>query len=279
VEGFAILRCRRCGLGRTELPADFDPLRQYDEGYFQGARADGYADYPGSERVLRREFRAGLQHLLRHGPSSGKLLEVGCAYGYFLEEARARFTGCGVEPAEGAAAAARARGLDVASGTAHPEFLATRGPFDAFVLLDVIEHVACPGELLLTLARHARPGAALLLSTGDWGSLSARLLGRRWRLMTPPQHLWFFTRAALQRLLARAGFSVLDVRHPWKRVPLELIAYQLGRSLGLQPALQRVPWPDLGLPLNLFDALRLVARYTGLAEPESRGAPPTAPGQ
>lgn len=272
VRGFAIARCPGCGLGRTRLPPGFDPLALYDEGYFQGAQDDGYADYRGSERILRAEFRSALAHLRREGARAGKLVEVGCAYGYFLDEAAGSFEVHGTEVAEAPAAACRARGLDVSSGILTEAFLESRGPFDAFVLLDVIEHLAQPDALVALLARHARPDARLLLSTGDWGSLTSRLLGRRWRLMTPPQHLWFFTRASLTRLLARAGFEVTSVCYPWKRVPLELMAFQLGRWLHLQALLRRVPMPDVGLPVNLFDALRLVARYRGAPTVEGPGA-------
>lgn len=266
VRGFAIARCRRCGLGRTRRPRDFDPLELYGEAYFTGGHDDGYADYPGSEPILRREFRAALAHLQRSGAPSGRLVEVGCAYGYFLDEAAAHFRVHGFEVAAEAAAAARGRGHDVVHGPVTETGLSARGPFDAFVLLDVIEHLADPLEVLSRLARHARPGAHLLLSTGDWGAITARVAGRHWRLMTPPQHLWFFTRATIALTLARAGFRVVDVRYPWKQVPLRLMAYQLGRALGVQHLVARLPLPELGLPVNLFDALRLVARREGALE-------------
>ncbi|NOT32275.1 MAG: class I SAM-dependent methyltransferase [Planctomycetes bacterium] len=263
VRGFPIVRCRRCGVGRTLVAANFDPRSLYDETYFQGGRHDGYADYQGSARVLRGEFRAAFRQLGRAGIQSGRLLEVGCAYGYFLDEAARAFRVSGVEVAESAASACRSRGHDVASGVATEAFLSARGPFDALVMLDVIEHLQRPDEVLALLARHAKPGAALLLSTGDWGSLTSRVMGRRWRLMTPPQHLWFFTQASLAKLLAQAGFRVTAVQHPWKQVPLGLMAYQLGRALGLQALVRRLPVPTLGLPVNLFDAVRVVARFTG----------------
>lgn len=263
VRGFPIVRCRRCGVGRTLVAPGFDALGIYDEAYFQGGRHDGYADYQGSALVLRGEFRAAFRQLGRAGVQHGQLLEVGCAYGYFLDEAARVFRVSGVEVAESAASACRARGHDVASGVVTEEFLCARGPFDALVMLDVIEHLQRPDEVLALLARHAKPGAVLLLSTGDWGSLASRVMGRRWRLMTPPQHLWFFTQSSLAKLLAQAGFRVTDVQHPWKQVPLGLMAYQLGRALGLQAFVQRLRMPTLGLPVNLFDAVRVVARFTG----------------
>jgi SAM-dependent methyltransferase len=255
VKGFAIVACE-CGLARTLLPPGFDPASIYTSAYFQGGQSDGYADYEGSAEELRGEFRRTLQALTRH-VDRGRLLELGCAYGFFLEAARARFAVCGVEISYHARAACLARGLAV-EREATPEFLAAHGPFDAAVLLDVIEHLRDPGEVLARLHAAMRSGAQLLITTGDHGSLLARVMGRRWRLMTPPQHLWFFAPRTLRALLARHGFRVHTVEHPWKLVPLALIAYQAARYVGGQGLARRFA-PSGRLPINLFDAMRIVA--------------------
>src|SRR5207247_2399809 len=103
VNGCDILQCTECGLGRTETPA-FDPAAYYTEEYFSGRRADGYADYLGAEPVLRREFARSVDFIRRYR-SAGKLLELGCAYGFFLKEAARYFDVAGLELAPDAAAA------------------------------------------------------------------------------------------------------------------------------------------------------------------------------
>jgi len=77
--------------------------------------------------------------------------------------------------------------------------------------------------------------------------------------MTPPQHLWFLTRASMRRMARTLGFAVEHVDHPWKIVPASLIAFQLRRMLGLRAAPARSA-SRLGLPVNLFDAMRVVLR-------------------
>lgn len=67
--GYAILRCPDCGLGST-CAGDFDPARIYSRDYFSGGRSDGYADYVGSEAVLRKESRRVLRALADAGCSS-----------------------------------------------------------------------------------------------------------------------------------------------------------------------------------------------------------------
>ncbi|MEY2934768.1 MAG: hypothetical protein RL033_5517 [Pseudomonadota bacterium] len=257
VNGFAILACSGCGLARTELPPDFDPASIYTASYFDGGQHDGYADYQGSEATLRSEFARTLDVLARHGLRGGNLLELGCAYGYFLEEARSRFTVSGVEVSEHAREACRARGLRVERELSS-ELLTERGPFDVAVLLDVIEHLADPAAVLGNVRGALRSGSKLLLTTGDFGALPARLAGKRWRLMTPPQHLWFFSSSTIEQLLQRTGFRVVELSHPWKLVPLSLIAFQGLRVAGLNAPdwVRQLPG---SLPLNLFDAMRVVA--------------------
>jgi SAM-dependent methyltransferase len=255
VNGFAIVECT-CGLARTALPAGFDPASIYTAEYFQGGHRDGYADYAGSGDELRHEIRRTLAALTRH-VADGKLIELGCAMGFFLDEASRKFTTCGVEISEHARETCRARGLDVVRD-ADESFLAARGPFDAAVMLDVIEHLEDPGAVLDRLHHAMRPGAQLLVTTGDYGSLLARAMGRRWRLMTPPQHLWFFSPRTVTALLARHGFRVHTVEHPWKLVPVALVAYQATRYLGGQGLFRRFAPPGR-LPINLFDSMRVIA--------------------
>jgi len=259
VNGFGIVECA-CGLARTAVPADFDPESIYTEAYFSGGRADGYADYENSADALHAEFRRIVTVLQEYVPA-GRLVEYGCAYGFFLEVAQQAFTGFGIEVSDHARQSCLDRGLDVVRHVT-PEELVDRGPFDAAVMLDVIEHLADPESVLEQLHASMRPGGHLLITTGDYGSLLARVMGRRWRLMTPPQHLWFFTPHTLTTLLEQRGFRVHVLDHPRKLVPLELVAYQASRYLRAQRLVRRFPLRG-SIPVNLFDAMRVVAERIG----------------
>lgn len=245
-------------MGKTQLPAGFSTAGIYTEEYFQGGQADGYSDYLGSEDVLRAEFRTVLEALHHTGATGGKLLELGCAYGFFLAEAKSSFDVHGIEMSDSAAQFCRSRGLDVEQGGLTEEFVARQAPFDAVVMLDVIEHLPEPDVVLELLYRAMKPGARLLLSTGDWESVLSRIMGKKWRLMTPPQHVFFFSPRTMSAMLLRLGFDVIECRKPWKIVPFDLALYQLGRILGMSkpPRWNRA---HFGLPVNLFDAFCIVA--------------------
>ncbi len=258
-----ILQCVQCGLGRAEC-SNFDVQGYYTEDYFSGARADGYVDYRGSEPVLRREFARTLQ-FIRGFRNSGRLLEIGCAYGFFLEEARNFYDVAGIEIADAAVAFCRARGLSVTNGVADESVLARFGMLDVIVLLDVVEHLPDPQSTLALCRKHLNPGGVIVITTGDFASFYARLAGRNWRLMTPPQHLWFFTPQSIQRLSHSLGFKLEACDHPWKVVPLALIEFQMRRLLGARRGRSSMLANRIGLPVNLFDAMRCVFRKPGPA--------------
>jgi SAM-dependent methyltransferase len=258
--GCAILQCAECGLGRAQA-SDFDPGAYYTGDYFSGGRADGYANYRGAELVLRREF-ANTVDFIRKYRASGRLLDVGCAYGFFLQEARCFFDVTGIEIAEDAAAYCRQRGLPVLTGVANEGNLAQLGMMDVIALLDVVEHLPTPHETLALCARHLTPGGLIVITTGDFASLYANLFGARWRLMTPPQHLWYFTRESIRRISRPLGLTIESCDHPWKIVPISLIAFQIRRMLGMRTA-GTSKTSGVGLPVNLFDAMRIVLRKSG----------------
>jgi 2-polyprenyl-3-methyl-5-hydroxy-6-metoxy-1,4-benzoquinol methylase len=254
-QGCDILRCQACGLGRAEA-CGFDAASYYNDEYFCGRHADGYADYVGAEFILRRQFARDVRRIRRLRPS-GRLLEIGCAHGFFLQEAKRYFDVIGIELAAEAAAHCRRNGLNVITGAVCPDLLERVGPVDVVVMLDVIEHLPDPHEALSLCARRLRPGGLIVLTTGDFGSLAARCAGVGWRLMTPPQHLWFFTVESFRRWTPHLGMQLRAVDHPWKLVPLSLIAFQLARMTG-----RRWVTPSrvnrMGVPVNLFDAMRIV---------------------
>ena len=79
---------------------------------------------------------------------------------------------------------------------------------DVIVLLDVIEHLPDPQEILELCRRYLNRDGIIVITTGDFASVYARLAGRHWRLMTPPQHLWYFTPESMARLARALGLGL-----------------------------------------------------------------------
>lgn len=206
----------------------------YSEAYFESPDpACGYPVYRSDRVAVRDKAERLLPAVERHG-RKGRLLDVGCAYGFIMEVARERgWQVAGIEPAEAVAASAASRlGAPVATDLVSAGLPAAS--FDAVLVWDVIEHLPDPRRALDEVARVLRPGGVLSVVTPDIGSLAARLLGRRWEEMRKmPEHIYFFDRASLSTLLRAAGFEPVE----WGTV---------GKRMSLQETLSRLapaaPW-------------------------------------
>lgn len=208
---YRLVRCAGCGLVWVSNPPSSEELQGlYNEAYWEDPATEGYSGYARLEREKRMHFASLINILERFRPPDKSVLEIGCAYGYFLDEAKKRgWRVRGLEFSPYAAAFARDRlGLDVSVGGIE-QITEAAESVGVVVMWDVIEHLPDPTAAVRTAWRILKPQGLLALSTGDVGSLSARIHGRCWSLMTPPWHLFYFTRRSLRLLMRRSGFSVI----------------------------------------------------------------------
>ncbi|HEU0303752.1 MAG TPA: class I SAM-dependent methyltransferase [Gaiellaceae bacterium] len=268
-DGYDVVRCPSCGLVfRAELP-DESALRDiYDEGYFRDrpGRADrhGYADYLRDARLHRANARRRLRLLT--GRPRGRLLDVGCAAGFFVDEARrAGWDASGIDVSEAMVDWARSNlRVPVVCASFTSAELALP-PLDAITMWDYIEHSIDPRRDLAAAREQLRPGGLLALSTGDIGAITSRLAGRRWHLLTPEHHNFFFDGRTLRRLLHETGFDVLDARH---RASVYSLTHALYKLVAPMPGTVRRVARDIGgsslgsiaIPINLYDIVTVVAR-------------------
>jgi 2-polyprenyl-3-methyl-5-hydroxy-6-metoxy-1,4-benzoquinol methylase len=203
-----IVRCLQCGLVRQNpQPTESDLIDAY------GEVEDERYEEEATGRV--ETFGRALGDLMRHEPG-GKLLDVGCHIGVFLDVARSvGWQVAGVEPSRWAAERARSKGLDVIEGTLETAGL-QENLFDVVTMWDVVEHVADPLTELKRAHRMLRPDGLLALSTMNVEALFPRLAGRRWPWYMQ-MHLYYFTPRTLRAMLEQAGFEVLETV-PHKRV-------------------------------------------------------------
>lgn len=255
-----IYRCDNCGLGLADVK-DFDANDYYDADYFSGEYDDGYSDYQGSQAVLDIQFKHELEDLKALIGPQQTLLELGCAYGYFLRQAEPMFEQVyGLEICQDAVDDCRKRGMGyVYQGEISATTMEQFPDVDVVAMLDVIEHLPQPHEAVKAIAEKLNPGGHLLLTTGDFSSTVAKLSGKKWRLMTPPQHLWFFTPKSIEELIEPLGCELVKVDYPAKKVSFGLIIFQLCRFLKFRPKLP-MWFHNHGIKVNLFDAMRVVIR-------------------
>lgn len=244
----AIYRCEQCGF--LECPDLVDALR-----YYEALEDPAYEE---GRRERRLQMKRLLQRVRREKPG-GRLLDVGAGSGMLVEEALSLgFEAEGIEPSRWLQERAAGRGLAVHLGTLPSP--AVRPPYDVVTLIDVIEHVSDPMELLRQAAGHLAPEGLAAVVTPDVGSLAARLLGRRWWHFRVA-HIGYFSRATLQRALRAAGFELLGISRPAWYFGAD---YLLERVSAYLPGGLRLPVPGLArritVPLNLGDSLLALCR-------------------
>jgi SAM-dependent methyltransferase len=251
--GFFVLRCQDCGLVFTHPIPDEESLRAtYGREYFEGRLYRSYAEEAGARRADYRKWLAWLARTT--GLARGRWLDIGCATGSFLSAARDEgWDACGVDISDYCAGEARLRGLDVRTGTARDLPAEWRG-FDVVSMWDTVEHLADPSGDVAAAAARLRPGGWFVASTGDVASLAARLLGRRWWLMLPPVHLYFFSRETLEGVVRKAGLMPVAVRRFGRRL-------SLGRAVRLLTGAEATSIEGgPSLYFNAFDIMTLLAQ-------------------
>ena len=181
--------------------------------YFEGSDA-GYNSYEHQEQSLRLTFRALLGQLERRGLTGGRLLEVGCGYGYFLDEARESFSRReGTEMSPTACKRARLYADSIHIGGI--DRVPPNEQFDCIVALQVIEHVYDPVAFTQELMARLAVGGTLVLSTPDMGSFWRLLMGNRWASFKYPEHVAFYDADTLSALMRLAGLDALArLPHP-----------------------------------------------------------------
>ncbi|MBL9078790.1 MAG: class I SAM-dependent methyltransferase [Planctomycetes bacterium] len=237
---FEIVACRSCGLVYVTPRLQGQALLDvYGEGYWKSddPKQRGYADYAREAALYLRTFERRMKLVRRWLPPQARILDVGCAAGYFLRVAQ-RFGhdvhGVELSPAI-AHEAVKALGPDrVHIGTLDDAVAAMDhkpASFDLITMWDVVEHVPEPQPVLRRIRELLRPTGHLLLETQNVASRWARLLGRRWHHYKHAEHLYHFTPDTIRRLLGDCGFRALEVTPAYagKYVSFGFLAERAGR--------------------------------------------------
>ena len=210
-----LTRCRNCGTVVARREDDAAPSSADYESYHAEATFAPAASTQGSLDALVSDACR-----YRH---QGRWLDFGYGEGSLLQAAqRCGWECAGVEVSPHALAFGRSRGWTVfdpaeALGRLPP------GAFDVVTLVEVIEHLPEPARALSCAVGWLRPGGLLFLTTPNADSLNRRVLGPRWSVVCPPEHLTIWSARGLRVVLRRLGLARLRVRTHGLN-PVEILA-------------------------------------------------------
>lgn len=260
-----IVKCAGCGLLYTNPQlATRDLVKLYGQDYFQSKTPliVGYENYFQERENLEKEADYYLEIISQFITlKKTKLLEVGCAFGFFLNRARKEGFGVrGVEISEFAAQTARKNfKLKVTTGEFSRIKLAS--DFDLVLMWTVLEHTKDPLAYLKKAFRVLKPGGFLFLSVPDAGNFLAKITGKKWPgFQKVQEHNYFFTFTTLSQLLTKAGFKVVSKRRGaffcnLGFVANKLAAYNQSLSRGITRFLKMTHLSKFSFNFSLMDML------------------------
>ena len=150
-----------------------------------------------------------------------RLLDVGCAHGWFLEKASPYFEVFGIEPDAEVASRTIARGFSVRRGY-FPDVLNDDEMFDVIVFNDVLEHIPNVVSDLRECKKHLREGGIVLVNAPDRRGFLYRIactlsrfgvgggFDRLWQKGLPSPHLYYFDTKSLSVAADKAGLNIVD---------------------------------------------------------------------
>lgn len=237
-------------------------IELYDDSYFKGAeKGFGYVDYDADKEPMTPTFNKYLDLLAKYGADTGKLLDIGAATGFFLNIAKQKgFDTVGVEFSDFAAKQGRSKGLNIITGDLISQNFPSES-FDVVTMFDVLEHVPNPKEIIFEVNRILKKDGFLLVNTPDAQSLWARVLGKRWQLIVPPEHINYFSPKNLGDFLSKKGFSVLVSTKIGKSFTIQYILKTLYKWTKIRLFLSNIKTlSKISLPINLRDNFFMIAK-------------------
>jgi SAM-dependent methyltransferase len=247
--GYGIEECPACGLVQLVPTPSPETLRALYEGesYFGGGEGDsGYAQYASQEQEYLATFREDVRRIRELVPT-GRLLEVGCGYGYFLKCALdAGYDAYGIDLSPEAVAQAQARFPGRVFRGLLEETPEIQGQaFDVVFASHLIEHLTEPAAFLRAAGRLLRPGGLVVLVTPNIKSLLARFSGSRWVSFKIPEHVSYYDPRTITELLRRSGYEVRAIDSAYQHYSLPFVTSRVRQLLHpvslLVPPVERLP--------------------------------------
>lgn len=265
---YTIYKCKNCNLKFVwPIPINLQDL--YGQSYFNDNNASfghGYSSYDEDKNSMRSVFVYEINNIEKYIKSeSKKILDIGSATGYFLDLAKNNgWETFGSEISKWAGEEASRRGHNIFVG----DFLnyTNNFSFQAVTMWDVLEHIKDPNGYIKKINKILEKKGLFLINTVDADSWWARLLGRNWNMIIPPEHLFFFTKKSLSILLKKNGFEILQIKKIGKKFSLPYIFKILFNWTGikifekLSLKFNNKFWRKFDIPINIRDNIFILAR-------------------
>lgn len=251
-----IVKCTYCHMVYTNPLENFSLLLK------------GYEDVVDEEYIKTEQYRKILlhQHLRRVEKyiERGKILDIGCFAGYFLEIAKEQgWKAYGIEPSKWARAIAKKKNLQVIGDDIETIELA-KNQYDVITMWDVIEHLPDTSAILKKCHRSLRKKGIIALGTPNIESIVAKITKNNNPYLIR-MHILFFSPKTLTRFLEEAGFTVLNVYSYGRTFPiayiLDRITIQNKYYKKIKSFIRSIPFiANFAIHINIGDSFGIIAQ-------------------
>jgi len=240
-----IFNCTSCGVHFAAFTKQSEPWTTTECDHFRGLDLERYER---SVRATRESSYCNLISRVKAHVMTGNWLDVGCSYGWLLDRARkSGFHPFGVEPSPRARMAARKKGIQVAAGN-YPEVTGDGAPYSVISLMDVLEHMPGPTDVLSRTKSLLDPNGIVVLQVPDQACLLYAIanwlhrcslgrmdfaLRRLWLVELDFPHLFYMNKRSIVYLLGKCGYEIIE----WYRAPIgdaqsakDRVSYLTGES-------------------------------------------------
>lgn len=224
IEGMKIVKCNNCKLlYLNPRPTKSEINKLYQSGYYKNrnfftGKYYGYYDYDSNIQGTIKTFEI-VHRNIKNYKKTGKLLDFGCGPGIYLGVAEKDFKVKGLEISKEGFDKAK-RKFEVINKPLEEANIKEK--FDVITVFDVIEHLTDPKGTLIEFNNLLNKNGLLCIITPDADSLVARLLGSRWpEFRRWREHIYFFSRKTMERLLRDSGFELIKTHTIGKYFNLE----------------------------------------------------------
>ena len=258
--GYKVVTCNKCGHIYVNPRLDFSTLNElYNEN-----KISPMPYYVENLAQDKKTFEQRLK-LVEKYKKKGKLLDVGCAIGTFMNVAKERgWEVKGIDLNRSSVQKCKEAGLDVMC-SAFEKHSFEKGSFDAIIMNDFLEHVPDPKEVLKTANGLLKKGGVILIVTPKIDSFMGKISGKKWLHLKPDEHIHFYNKKNLGRILKDAGFSPIVMKDMGRVRSLKTIVEKASTYGKAITRILKVFLPDsiskkVWINLNLHDEFGVVAR-------------------
>ena len=222
-----ILCCLNCGVEFLFPQLNDDELKKlYSENYYKAWGIKGEEENEATKQMKISTFRLRL-NLIKKYITKGKILDVGCATGYFLEAAQENgFESYGVEFSEYSSSIAKKKFGDnnVFFGTLEQCNFEDKS-FDVITMSDLIEHVRTPAQTLSKAAALLKDDGVIMIMTPDTKTLSNNVMGKRWTHYKQ-EHFFYFDHSSISYVANLCGLNVVHYERSKKALNIHYLHTQ-----------------------------------------------------